>query len=134
MRPPVFLSVANILYLHADTILTEGGGDGIRDLALLESATLMPQQKFADRYLHPDLPSMAAAYLYCLCTNHPFVDGNKRVGAIAAYAFLDLNGYALDASETEFEETVMRLAAGELSKAELTRWFHTHAASSHDGV
>jgi death-on-curing protein len=75
MRPPIFLSVANVLYLHADTTIAEGGGDGIRDLALLESATLMPQQKFAGSYLHPDIPSMAAAYLYHFCANHPFVDG-----------------------------------------------------------
>ena len=127
MEEPRFLSADNILHLHACTIAGEGGRDGIRELALLESAVLMPQQRFGGVYLHPDLPAMAAAYLYHLCSNHPFVDGNKRVGAIAAYVFLDLNGWELRAPEPVLEELVMRLAGGKLSKESVTEWFRVHA-------
>jgi len=127
MEEPRFLSVENVLYLHACTISGEGGKDGIRELALLESAVLMPQQRFGGVYLHPDPPEMAAAYVYHLCSNHAFVDGNKRIGAIAAYVFLDLNGWELRASESAFEELVMRLAAGELGKESVIEWFCAHA-------
>ena len=80
--PPFFLSIDNVLYLHASAIREEGGSDGLRELALLESAVMMPQQQFGGNYLHPDLPSMAAAYLYHIACNHPFIDGNKRYDAL----------------------------------------------------
>lgn len=128
MEDPVFLSVDNVLYLHANTIQTEGGAAGIRDLALLESAVLTPQQQFGGDYLHPDLPAMAAAYLFHLCSNHPFVDGNKRVAAMAAYACLDVNGWSLKVREAAFEKMVMRVAAGECAKDELTTWVRDQAS------
>ncbi len=127
MEEPRFLSVDNVLHLHVRTIPGEGGRDGIRELALLESAVLMPQQRFAGVYLHPDLPARAAAYLYHLCSNRPFVDGNRRIGAIAASIFINVNGWALRAPEPEFEEFVLRLAGGELSKESVTEWFRAHA-------
>jgi len=120
--PPTFLSVDNVLYLHADTIQTEGGGEGIRDIALLESAVLMPQQRFDGKYLHPTIAAMAAAYLFHICNNHPFIDGNKRAGGMAAFVFLDANGYELTASQDEFEAVVLQTAAGEFSKDDLTIW------------
>ena len=128
MEEPRFLSVDNVLHLHARTISGEGGSEGIRELALLESAVLMPQQRFGGVYLHPDLPAMAAAYLYHLCSNHPFLDGNKRIGAIAAYVFLDLNGWELRAAEDAFEELVMAVAAGEMPKESVIDWFRAHSA------
>jgi len=128
MDAPVFLSVDNVLRLHTSTITVEGGAVGIRDLALLESAVLTPQQQFAGEYLHPSVPSMAAAYLFHLCSNHPFVDGNKRVAAMAAYVFLDINGWSLDATESDFERIVLRIAAGESSKVALTDWFRNNAS------
>jgi death-on-curing protein len=124
---PTFLSVDNVLYLHADTIKAEGGGEGIRDLALLESAVLMPQQQFGGEYLHSDLAAMAAAYLFHICCNHPFLDGNKRTAAMAAFVFLDANGLDLTASEAEFEQTVLQVAAGSVSKEDLTGWFRDHS-------
>ena len=120
--PPTFLSVDNVLYLHADTIQTEGGGEGIRDIALLESAVLMPQQQFGGEYLHPTIAAMAAAYLFHVCNNHPFIDGNKRAAAMAAFVFLDANGYRLTASQNEFEDVVLKTATGEVSKDNLTAW------------
>lgn len=123
---PIFLSVDNVLYMHSDTIRIEGGNDGVRDVALLESAVLMPQQQFGGDYLHHGLAAMAAAYLYHIARNHPFVDGNKRTAAMAAYVFLDANGYELTAAESEFEETVFHVASGTVSKSDLTDWFNDH--------
>lgn len=125
--PPAFLSIDNVLYLHEDAIRNEGGRGGIRDLALLESAVLMPQQQLGGEYLHPDLPAMAAAYLFHITSNHPFIDGNKRTGAMAAFVFLDANRYNLTASPDAFEQTVLEVASGTVSKDELTEWFRTHS-------
>lgn len=124
---PIFLSVDNVLYLHADTIQVEGGCEGIRDLALLESAVLMPQQRFGGEYLHPDLAAMAAAYLFHIACNHPFLDGNKRTAAMAAFVFLDANGYELTASEVQFEETAVQVASGSISKTDLIDWVKAHS-------
>ena len=122
-RDPLFLSVDDVLHLHTSTIQVEGGAAGIRELGLLESAVLTPQQQFGGEYLHPDVPAMAAAYLYHLCRNHPFVDCNKRVSAMAAYVFLDVNGWSLDAPEPELEQVVLDLAAGKTTKLDLADWF-----------
>jgi death-on-curing protein len=124
---PIFLSIDNVLHLHADTIKVEGGCDGLRDLALLESAVMMPQQQFSGEYLHPDVFSMAAAYLFHLCSNHPFLDGNKRTAAAAAFVFLDANGYDMTASEAEFERTVLEVAAGTISKEDLSDWLRVRS-------
>jgi len=132
MKQPVFLSVDNVLYLHEDSIREEGGMSGIRDLPLLESAVLMPQQQFGGKYLHEGMPSMAAAYLFHICSNHPFLDGNKRAGAMAAYVFLDANGFELTASPKDFESMVLRVAAGELAKDGVIDWFRRHTKSRSD--
>ena len=86
-----FLSVEDVLLLHADTITHEGGSAGIRDPGLLEAAVLMPQQQWEGEYLHDSPAAMAAAYLFHLASNHPFVDGNKRAAVLAALVFLDAN-------------------------------------------
>ena len=126
MDLPVFLSVDNVLYMHSDSIRTEGGCDGLRDVALLESAVMMPQQQFGGEYLHHGLAAMAAAYLYHIACNHPFVDGNKRAAAMAAFVFLDANGQEVGATEAEFEELVLEVASGTISKDDLTLWFVEH--------
>ncbi len=125
-KRPVFLSLEDALFLHGDTLDNEGGLGGIRDLGLLESAVMMPQQQFDGKRLHPSPASMAAAYLFHIAGNHPFIDGNKRVAAMAAFVFLDVNGYELTATPKEFETTVFRVAAGAMSKHELTAWFRTN--------
>jgi death-on-curing protein len=81
-----------------------------------------PQQQFGGAWLHPDLPAMAAAYLFHIACDHPFIDGNKRVAAMAAFVFLDINGVDLRAPPDEFEGTVLAIAAGLLSKADLAEW------------
>jgi len=101
---PVFLSLAEILEIHLDQIERYGGKPGIRDAGLLQSALAMPSAGFGDRYLHEDLFEMAAAYLFHIARNHPFVDGNKRVGVVAALVFLAMNGVEIDAGEDELEE------------------------------
>jgi len=126
MKPPTFLSVDDVVWIHASTIDEEGGLGAIRDHGLLASAVLMPQQQFAGRYLHPDLPAMAAAYLYHITQNHPFRDGNKRAGVMAAFVFLDVNHMRLTATQTELEQTVTAVAAGHMRKDELIDWMREH--------
>lgn len=122
----MYLTRDDVLIIHADMILRYGGVFGVRDEGLLASALAMPAAGFGEQLLHPDAPAMAAAYLFHLVTNHPFIDGNKRVGAMAAYVFLDLNGFDLSATEDAFEIQVWRVARGESSKEQLTEFFRCH--------
>ena len=91
---PVFLSLDEILEIHEQQIERYGGSPGIRDGARLESAVATPQAAFGREFLHTSIPAMAAAYLFHLCQNHAFIDGNKRVGADAAITFLLMNSWA----------------------------------------
>jgi len=126
---PLFLTFAEIIEIHDYQIEHFGGGEGLRDIELLKSAIGMPSATFGGEYLHPTILEMAAAYLYHLVENHPFVDGNKRVGAMAALIFLDLNGYDFDASNAEFTDMVLKVASGEMLKAEITLFFRQHTHS-----
>jgi death-on-curing protein len=87
----LFLTVDDIIESHQNQIDTYGGSYGIRDIGLLESAIAQPEASFSGQYVHADIFEMAAAYLYHLVMNHPFVDGNKRVGLEAALVFLEIN-------------------------------------------
>lgn len=113
---PVFLSLAEVLEIHRDQIQRYGGHTGIRDLGLLQSALAMPAAGFGGRYLHSDLIEMSAAYLFHIVQNHPFIDGNKRTGTVAAIVFLSLNGIELEADETQLEELVFEVAKGTAGK------------------
>jgi death-on-curing protein len=119
----VFLSVENVLQIHEDTIAIEGGLRGIRDLGLLESAVAMPRQQFGGDYLHDGVAAMAAAYLFHIASNHPFVDGNKRAAVLAALVFLDINRIDPLPDPDEMETATLDVARGALDKAALTRWF-----------
>lgn len=123
---PRFLSVEDVLTLHAIAIEDQGGDPSLRDRGLLESAAAMPAQQFGGEYLHPDIPAMAAAYAFHLCMNHPFVDGNKRAGAAAMIAFLSDNGWSFDASADVAEPVILQLAAGTLNKSAFTDWARKH--------
>lgn len=132
MKPePLSLTFAEIIEIHDYQIAHFGGSAGLRDIELLKSAIGMPSATFGGEYLHPSIIEMAAAYLYHLVENHPFVDGNKRVGAMAALVFLDLNGYGFDAPDKDFTDTVLKVASGKMLKAEITLFFrqHTHCRS-----
>jgi death on curing protein len=118
--PPAFLGLSEVLEIHRDQIFRYGGASGIRDMELLKSALGMPLATYGGRFLHTDIYEMAGAYLFHLVRNHPFVDGNKRVGAVAALVFLDLNGLDFNAPEEDFAEMVLAVARGELAKADVT--------------
>ena len=132
-RPPTFLSVSDVLQIHEDAIAKDGGLAGIRDPGLLDSAVMMPRQQFGGQFLHEDLSAMAAAYLFHIAKNHPFLDGNKRAAAMAAYVFLDANGMDLTASPDEFEHAVLSVASGTMSKLDLTSWMPSHVRKAQGG-
>ena len=121
-----FLGLQEVLEIHRDQVTRYGGTAGIRDLNLLKSALGMPGATFNGEFLHTDVYEMAAAYLFHLVKNHPFLDGNKRVGAVAALVFLTLNGHDFQAPEDNLAETVLAVARGEIGKSEVTvflrRW------------
>ncbi len=116
---PVFLTLAEVLDIHQDQVERYGGASGIRDIDLLKSALGMPQATYGGQFLHTNIYEMAAAYLFHLVKNHPFNDGNKRTGAVAALVFLTLNGLDLEAPEDDFAEMVLAVARGELDKADV---------------
>lgn len=124
---PVFLTLDEVLALHADQIERYGGSQGIRDMGLLESALAVPAATFGGQFLHGSLHEMAAAYLFHLTQNHPFIDGNKRVGLMAMLAFLGLNDLRLAARENELVTLVLGVAAGRVSKAEVAVFVQRHS-------
>ena len=114
-----FLNLGEVLEIHRDQIARYGGTSGLRDLNLLKSAVAMQQATFHDEFLHTDIFEIAAAYLFHNVGNHPFLDGNKRVGTVACLVFLELNGYEFAAPENELTEIVFALARGEVTKADI---------------
>lgn len=115
------------LAVHAEQIAEHGGGEGVRDAGLVESALARPQNLVA--YGEPDAAALAAAYAFGIARNHPFVDGNKRTAAVISETFLVLNGYALTASDAELVVAFLALAAGELNEVELAAWFRVRVIS-----
>ena len=113
---PVFLSLDEVLEIHEQQIERYGGSAGLRDPAGLESAVATPQATFGGEFLHSSIPAMAAAYLFHLCQNHAFIDGNKRVGANAAITFLLMNDWDATFSEEELVDLVLSVASGRLEK------------------
>ena len=129
MASPLFLSVEDVIEIHADQIQRYGGSLGIRDVDLLHSALGMPEAGFGDQYLHAGLIEMAAAYLYHIVQNHPFIDGNKRTGVMAAFVFLKLNGFTLEADESVFETLVLQAAQGQVRKDAIADFFRENTKS-----
>jgi death on curing protein len=115
-------SMTAVLKLHELQIEVFGGSTGIRDLGLLESALAQPESTFGGELLHPTIGSQAAAYLYHLAKNHPFVDGNKRTAFAVMEAFLGLNGYVLVLDNAETYQLVIQVAQSEISKEDLTEF------------
>lgn len=126
---PIFLNLDEVLAIHAEMIRRYGGSQGIRDLGLLEAAIAVPEASFDGQYLHQGLAAMAAAYLFHVVLNHPFIDGNKRVGAAAADVFLGMNGCHLDASQDEYAAFVLAVAAGQAGKDAAIAFFRQHTNS-----
>lgn len=123
----IFLSKRSILAYHARLIEVFGGSPGVRDTGLLESALAAPESTFDGVNLHADLWDMAAAYAFHLIKNPPFVDGNKRIAAVAMGTFLDVNGAPLRVDEVELYETMIALASNGIGKAELAAWLRVRA-------
>ena len=112
-----------VLEIHRDQIERYGGDPGLRDQGLLESAVAMPAAGMRGRYFHEDLFEMAAAYLFYIVGNHPFVDGNKRAGAETALVFLYINGIEVNASEDDLVAITLAVAKGQAGKAEAAGFF-----------
>ena len=122
-----FLSTEDALILHANQVDLYGGEHGVRELGLLDSAVAQPQASFGGNFLHAFPFEMAAAYLYHIVQNHPFFDGNKRTGAVAALVFLDFNGIEIDAPKGSLYDITMSVATGQAGKAEIAEFFRSHA-------
>jgi death-on-curing protein len=122
---PKFLSLDEVLELHADQISSFGGTPGVRDEGLLESALAQPQATFGGDFLHRTISEQAAAYLYHIAMNHPFIDGNKRTAFAVTDTFLRLNACTLNLTDDRAYDLVMRVARGTMTKEELSREFES---------
>jgi death on curing protein len=120
----IWVALAVAEAAHLEQLAEHGGGEGVRDAGLLESAMARPQNLAT--YGDPDVAALAAAYGFGIARNHPFVDGNKRTAAVVAETFLVLNGYSLTATDAELVVAILALAAGELSEDELADWLRGH--------
>lgn len=127
MIEPVFLGLDEVIEIHHDQITRYGGHSGIRDIELLKSAVAMPAAGFGKDYLHTDIYEMAAAYLYHIIRNHPFIDGNKRTGAVTSIVFLLMNGIEFNAEEDSFERMVLSAAEGKIDKAVIAAFFRNNS-------
>jgi death-on-curing protein len=120
MSDPIWLTREIILAIQGELLARFGGLDGIRDEGLLDSALGRPQQLL--NYGTPSLFDLAACYAHGIVKNHPFLDGNKRAGFMAAYTFLGINGFRLEAPEEQAVLHTLALAAGELDAAAFAAW------------
>jgi len=121
-----FLSVDDILVIHERQITKYGGDPGLRDEGLLLSAIAQPEAAFSGDFLHPTLHDMAAAYLFHIVRNHPFVDGNKRTGSASALVFLAFNGYRFVADEDGFADMVLDVVAGKIDKSSIAEYLRQY--------
>ncbi len=120
------LTKSQILLLHEQLITETGGSSGLRDEGMLDSALNAPFQTFGREDMYPSLQQKAARLCFGLVKNHPFVDGNKRIGAHAMLVFLALNGVELQHSQAELSDVILQLAAGEIEATDLLRWILEH--------
>lgn len=130
MTDILWVSETAAFAIHAEQIAEHGGGQGLRDKGLLQSALSRPQNLHA--YGNPDLPALAASYAFGIARNHPFVDGNKRTAAVIAETFLFLNGLALRADNAEVVLTILALAAGDLEEDVLAQWLRDNSGALQD--
>lgn len=121
-----YLTLGEVLELHRRVVAQTGGATALRDLGALESAVAQPRMTFGGEDLYPDLPAKAAALGFSLIRNHPFLDGNKRIGHAAVETFLVLNGFELDAPVPEAEQVVLEVAQGMRERAAFVDWIQSH--------
>lgn len=120
------LSKSQGLLIHEQLIAETGGSSGLRDEGMLDSALNAPFQTFGGEDVYPSLQQKAARLCFGLVKNHPFADGNKRIGAHAMLVFLALNGVELQHSQTELSDVILQLAAGEIEATDLLHWILAH--------
>jgi len=124
-----FLELDDVMEIHSEQIANYGGSDGLRDRGLLESALAQPEASFGGQYLHTDIYEMAAAYLFHLVLNHPFLDGNKRVALECSLVFLEINDIPIEASDDELVDLTLAAAMGEFPKQRIAQFFRDHATT-----
>ncbi len=129
-----WISKQALLILHDESLATHGGGSGMRDEGLLDSALARPLNllAYADRANPPDIAALTAAYCIGLAKNHPFVDGNKRAAFLATGLFLYLNGYRVTATQTDATLAMLGVAAGEISEADFAHWLRARITARRD--
>ncbi len=123
-----YLTLSEVLELHRRILLQSGGACGVRSLAGIESAVVQPQMTFGGNELYPTLTDKAEALCFSLVMNHPFVDGNKRIGHAAMETFLVLNGQEIVAYVDDAESMFLKLAAGDVEREELLAWITANLA------
>jgi death-on-curing protein len=126
---PIWVDKREVLVIHDRQLAEHGGGAGVRDESLLESALARPRNLLAYSEESVSLYRVAAAYSSGISSNHPFVDGNKRTALVVSYLFLALNGIEIKAAHEDAYLTFLGLAEGVVSEDELARWFAEHDAS-----
>ena len=127
---PIFLTLDEALALHSHQLQLYGGLRGVRDVGALKSALAMPAATFDGNLLHATVSEQAAAYLFHVANNRPFIDGNKRTGLACALAFLRLNGWRVRAGEDEMVDFVLDVAKGVASKSQVAVWLQQHSVES----
>lgn len=120
------LSKSQVLIIHEQLVAETGGSSGLRDDGMLESALNAPFQTFGGEDVYPSLQQKAARLCFGLVKNHPFVDGNKRIGAHVMLIFLALNGVELQHSQKELSDVILKLSAGEIAAEDLSSWILSH--------
>lgn len=133
----IFLTLEEVLEIHENQITNYGGSLGIRDLGLLQSALAQPESTFGESLLHQSIEHQAAAYLYHIVKNHPFIDGNKRVGTACMVVFLYINGFELNPELdnpisdglTKLEKVVLNVISGSLTKEDLAEFIKANSSN-----
>lgn len=123
------MDAVDAMAVHDLQLAAHGGSAGVRDAGLLESALARAKNIWAYAEKRPELANLAAAYAFGISSNHPFLDGNKRTALVVSFTFLEVNGVEVTASQEDAYLTILGVAAGEITEAELAAWFTQHTAS-----
>lgn len=126
---PLWMDAIDAVILHDRELAISGGSSGLRDADMLESALMRPRNLWAYADNPPSLTRMAAAYAFGISSNHPFVDGNKRVALLVSFTFLEVNGMEMVANQEDAYLILLKLAAGEVTEDQLAQWFEKNTAS-----
>jgi len=121
------LSPETIVAMHSELIIQTGGLDGVRDTNMLDASVNSPFHTFGEQYLYPTIQAMAAHLAFSLIKNHPFIDGNKRIGVLSMLVFLEINGLPVTCTDDELVTIGLGLAEGSIDEANLIEWIISHS-------